>query len=70
MDATREMGDDASSAPINAALIPPAPIKANTVAQKNAGNGQQKKPQLRELVAMQIGVLLTYKAKCSLFHAS
>jgi hypothetical protein len=52
MDATREMGDDASSAPINTAVIPPAPIKANTVAQKNADNGQQKKPQLRELVTM------------------
>ena len=71
--ASREVGDDESSAPINAAAAPPALKKAKKLAEKVADNGQPKKPQLRESDALLIctkcimakpdqwGVLLTSK---------
>ena len=58
--ATREVGDDESSAPINAAAAPPALNKAKKLAEKVADNGQPKKTSASQIS----DALLIYITKC------
>ena len=63
MNATRELGDDESSSPINAAAAPPALKKAKKLAEKVPDNGQPKKPQLCESDALLICITECIMAK-------